>query len=825
MNGDTAPSTQPPLLKALLFTDLCDSLGLVERMGDSMAAELFQQHDRLVLALQQHWHGQQIDRSDGVFMLFERPIDALGFALDYQRELLEIGKQRGIELSARAGLHVGEVLIWDNSAEAIAAGAKPVEVEGLAKPMTARLMALAWPGQILLSAAAETLTRRASSLLGERGERLLWKSHGRWRFRSVPAEQEVFEAGELGITPVRMPRGNAKARRVLPVWRRPAALAAQVAVVAMLGVGTWLLLRPEPAIAFAERDWVVLADVDNASGETLFDDSLQRALLMSLEQSRYVNVLSSSKVSESRDRLRIPSARPLDRELASDVAAREGARMVLAPAIRQAGGHYLVSVDLLDPATRAVVRSYRAKAGASTGVMVAVDDVVGQLRAGLGESVASVQQSVPLPQATTSNLQALKSFALAENALGRRRFSEATKLYEAAIDADPDFALAHVGLARLLVRLDKRAEAQPHLARALSVSQRLPHRERLYLKAWSNELSPVSWPLDDWRVLADVYPDSYAGLYTTSWYLLVDSRFEDAERYARAAAVASNPLRAYAFANLGWIQLGTNRYDDAVRSFRQSEQLASRPVTDARADALIAMRRYDDAREVLAQLGTPGDELQALMNVRVRLLLAADQDDCTGMREALSTEPMPTESRDFRMHAQLWGALVDTACDQADSKALARIAAEMRPQLADITDPSLPDRILRLLSLIYLAQRQGDHALANRLLAEYDAQVVKQKNPVIGKWRTVVLAMQEIGKDAPQKAVALLRPLMDGSEPVQAHVTLREAYRLLGDGEQLQQQNEWLFENRGRAIAEVANTQLMQPLNVHDTVSDATLRQ
>ena len=825
MNGDTTPSTQPPLLKALLFTDLCDSLGLVERMGDSMAAELFQQHDRLVLALQQHWHGQQIDRSDGVFMLFERPIDALGFALDYQRELLEIGKQRGIELSARAGLHVGEVLIWDNSAEAIAAGAKPVEVEGLAKPMAARLMALAWPGQILLSAVAETLTRRASSLLGERGERLLWKSHGRWRFRSVPAEQEVFEAGELGITPVRMPRGNAKARRVLPVWRRPAALAAQVAVVAMLGVGTWLLLRPEPAIAFAERDWVVLADVDNASGETLFDDSLQRALLMSLEQSRYVNVLSSSKVSESRDRLRIPSARPLDRELASDVAAREGARMVLAPAIRQAGGHYLVSVDLLDPATRAVVRSYRAKAGASTGVMVAVDDVVGQLRAGLGESVASVQQSVPLPQATTSNLQALKSFALAENALGRRRFSEATKLYEAAIDADPDFALAHVGLARLLVRLDKRAEAQPHLARALAVSQRLPHRERLYLKAWSNELSPVSWPLDDWRVLADVYPDSYAGLYTTSWYLLVDNRFEDAERYARAAAVPSNPLRAYAFANLGLIQLGTNRYDDAVRSFRQSEQLTSRAVTDPRADALIAMRRYADAREVLAQLGTPGDELQALMNVRVRLLLAADQDDCTGMREALSTEPMPTESPDFRMHVHLWGALVDTACGQGDSSALARIAAQMRPQLADTSNPGLPDRILRLLSLIYLSQRQGDHALANRLLAEYDAQVVKQKNPVIGKWRTVVLAMQEIGKDAPQKAVALLRPLMDGSEPVQAHVTLREAYRLLGDGEQLQQQNEWLFENRGRAIAEVANTQLMQALNVHDTVSDATLRQ
>ncbi|WP_171966935.1 putative peptide modification system cyclase [Stenotrophomonas bentonitica] len=608
---------------------------------------------------------------------------------------------------------------------------------------------------------------------------------------------------------------------VLRAWRRAAAV---VALVALLGLAAWVLLRPEPAIAFAERDWVVLADVDNASGEAVFDDSLQRALLMSLEQSRYVNVLSSSKVSESRDLLRVPTGRVLDRELASDVAAREGARMVLAPSIRQSAGHYLVSVDLLDPASRAVVRRYRAKADASTDVMAAVDDVVGQLRAGLGESVASVQQSVPLPQASTANLQALKSFALAEHALGRRRFSESAKLYEAAIDADPDFAMAHIGLAKLLVRLEQRAEAQPHLARALSVNQRLPHRERLYLKAWSNELSPDSWPLDDWRVLADVYPDSFAGLSNTSWYLLTDNRFDDAEPYARAAAVPQDPMRSYPIAHLGWIQLGTNRYDEALRSFELSEQLTGRPVSDPRADVLIAMRRYKEAQDLLAQLSKPRDELQAMMNVRVRVLLAADQDDCTGMGEALASEPTPTESADFRVHAELMRAVVDTACQQGSAETLAGIATQLRPLLAAGNHPSLPDRALRLLSLVYLAQRQGDHALADRLLAEYGPLLLKQKNPMIGKWRTVVQAMQKVGQGAPAQGVALLKPLMDGTEPVQARVALREAYRQLGDVGEFHKQNEWLFANRGRAIAEIANTQLMQALNVHDTVSDATLR-
>ena len=191
------------------------------------AASLFQEHDRLVLVLQQRWNGQLIDRSDGLFMLFERAVDALGFALDYQRELHALGQQRAIELRARAGLHVGDVLTWENSAEAVRAGAKSMEVEGLAKPMAARLMTLARPGQILLSAVAESLTRRATDALGERGARLLWKSHGRWRFKGVPVVQEVIEVGEIGSAPLRMPRANAKARRDLPLWRQPLVMAAE----------------------------------------------------------------------------------------------------------------------------------------------------------------------------------------------------------------------------------------------------------------------------------------------------------------------------------------------------------------------------------------------------------------------------------------------------------------------------------------------------------------------------------------------------------------------------------------------------------------------
>ena len=101
-----------PVIRALLLTDLCASVALVVRIGDLASAELFRSHDLLVLELQQRWHGRLIDRSDGMLLVFERPLHGIGFALDYLAELEALGQARGFALKARAGLHVGEVLLW-----------------------------------------------------------------------------------------------------------------------------------------------------------------------------------------------------------------------------------------------------------------------------------------------------------------------------------------------------------------------------------------------------------------------------------------------------------------------------------------------------------------------------------------------------------------------------------------------------------------------------------------------------------------------------------------------------------------------------------------
>jgi len=820
MNGDNGTSApHNAQLRALLFTDLCDSLQLVERIGDAAAATLFQEHDRLVLVLQHRWNGQLIDRSDGLFLLFERPVDALGFALDYQRDLQALGEQRRVELRARAGLHVGDVLTWENSPEAVKVGAKSMEVEGLAKPMAARLMTLARPGQILMSAVAESLTRRATDALGERGQRLLWKSHGRWRFKGMPTVQEVIEVGEIGFAPLRPPRANAKARRDLPLWRQPVVLLAESLILASVVVGGWFLLRPEPAIAFSERDWVVLADLENFTGEPVFDESTRHAILIALEQSRYVNVLSEGKIRESLEMARLSGDTRLNRGAAIDVAMREGARAVLLPTVRPKAGGYQLGIDVVAPGSGQVVRSFTVAADGPDQMMFAVDDVVGRLRRGLGESVASLEQSLPLPKASTRDLRALRAYALAENALGQRRFEEARNLYQAAIDIDPGFALAYMGVAKLLARTEKGRQAREAMQHALAQQERLPPRERLYLKAWQEELEPGGWALEQWRTLAKVYPDSFAGLSNTSWLLLQDNRFSEAESYAHAASVPQDPLRLYPMVQLARIQIAHNQPQLAAETLMQAQGLRGRDdPDDTGVDVFVAQRRYVQAGQLLVKLRT-GDALAQRMRLRAQLLLAADQGDCASMQAAVRADAPAPELADMQVQQRLQHASVTTLCAAGDKAELQAIAAQLQPLLEDRDDPMQQARSLQWLALVYLAQRQGQTDVAEAWLHANEALLRAQRSPMVGKWMRVVAAMGELQRQRPDAARALIEPMLDGSEPVQAHVVLLHALRAQSDETGVRREQEWLARHRGQAIAEVSAMQVWQPLNVHDVSS------
>lgn len=810
------PSIEAPQLRTLLLTDLCDSTSLVERIGDVAAATLFRDHDRLVLDLQQRWRGRLIDRSDGMLLLFERPIDGLGFALDYMRGLREMGTSRKLELKARAGLHVGEVLTWRNSEEAVQVGAKPLEVEGLAKPMAARLMAMARPGQILLSAVAEPLAHRAARELGERGQHLLWKSHGRWRFKGVPDSQQIYEVGEPGIAPLRVPPNSPKAWRDIPLWRRPAALAAEAAIIAGIGAGVWFATRPAPAIAFNQRDWVVVADLRNLTGQSVLDDSLEQAFRISLEQSRYVNVLSDLKVRETLGRmLRKPEA-SLDRATASEVALRDGARAVILPTVAEVGGRLRISAEVIDPHTQATIYSESNDGVGMGSALESIDDVTATLREHLGEALQSVERdSVPLPKVVTANLDALRAYSLGIRAYGNRQYEDARQYFAKATELDPDFALAYLGMVRIYVARGETALAQPLFLKAQRLRDKLPPRDALYLDAWAAEFGPKpsqSAPAK-WKQLAGMYPDYFSGQANYAGAMFAIGDYDEALKSATAASAPQNPLRAISLTLAGRIHLARDEYKEALKDLRAAVT-PQRPAGPQLAAALAATSEHAQAQRVLDAL--PADDIGRQLT---QIATAVDQGQWIDARRA-SAQLKQIATNDSlaglakTIELSLLALEGGRALPEREyQRGLDGIVAGLRQR--DATDQG--DRLFFALSVAYLAQRAGYSGPAERALPELVSLSEKIASPRATELLQVVQANQMRLKGDAADAVSRLRPMLVGGELFQVHVALRDALIADGRHEDALRESRWITTHRGRAYGEWAGAFALQATNVADT--------
>jgi predicted ATPase/class 3 adenylate cyclase len=208
VNAPPLPADRPV---ALLLTDLVDSAALAQRLGDEAMARVWAAHDRVARDLLRTWRGREIDKTDGFLLMFAEAVDALGYVLDYHRALhalqgtLPDVDGAPLRLHARAGLHVGEVSVRENPAADVALGAKPLEVDGVTKPLAARVMSTALGGQTLITAAAR-------DALGTITHRVV--SHGHWRVKGLPVPLELLEVGEPGA-PFTPPPDAEKVYRVV----------------------------------------------------------------------------------------------------------------------------------------------------------------------------------------------------------------------------------------------------------------------------------------------------------------------------------------------------------------------------------------------------------------------------------------------------------------------------------------------------------------------------------------------------------------------------------------------------------------------------------
>jgi tetratricopeptide (TPR) repeat protein len=271
---------------------------------------------------------------------------------------------------------------------------------------------------------------------------------------------------------------------------------------------------PTPS-GFRAGDPVLLADLDNQTGDTLFDRSLITAAGVGLGRSAQLSLLSRTRVAAALKRMAVANPdTAVTGALALEVAARENVRMVLAFGIERDGDGYRLRARLTDVFRGTTALDEVAQAETRNGTLSALDRLLTSVRRRLGE-VGPIESGATqgLPAVTTTSLEALRSFADGGLAWRNGQYRIAAELWERALVLDTGFAMAHKALGSYYSMHSMRELAERNFQAALLRSNRLTELERLQtLEAYADFRGDKDSALVISGQIATRYPNLY------SWY-------------------------------------------------------------------------------------------------------------------------------------------------------------------------------------------------------------------------------------------------------------------------------------------------------------------
>jgi serine/threonine protein kinase/tetratricopeptide (TPR) repeat protein len=268
------------------------------------------------------------------------------------------------------------------------------------------------------------------------------------------------------------------AARVGKLWKTTVLL---LTVVLLVAGG--LYYRSHQSKHLTQKDTIVLADFANSTGDPVFDDTLKTALNVSLRQSPFLNVLSDSEVAKTLQQMTRPASTKLAPELARELCLRVGSKAYLAGSIGSLGSEYVLGLKAVDCQNGDTLAEEQVTAASKEKVLDALGEAASKLRGELGESLATVQKfNVPLEQATTSSLEALKAYSL-----GMKAFSEngaaALPHHQRAIELDPNFAMGYLWVGYDYFNLNELGRASEYFTKAFQLREHTSEREKLTITA------------------------------------------------------------------------------------------------------------------------------------------------------------------------------------------------------------------------------------------------------------------------------------------------------------------------------------------------------
>ncbi|HEX4782065.1 MAG TPA: winged helix-turn-helix domain-containing protein, partial [Usitatibacter sp.] len=322
---------------------------------------------------------------------------------------------------------------------------------------------------------------------------------------------------------------------------------------------------PEPRIT--DRDTILLGDVENKTGDAVFDGTLRQALLLHLAQSPFLQILSERKVHAALQMMQRPKDTPAVGEVALEICQRTGARAAITGAIFALGDDYVIGLTALDGDSGDIVVSEQARAHGKDEVLKALDGAALSLRGKLGESLASLTRfSVAFDEVATASLEALKAYTVGRREWFERGDAAAIPHQMRAIELDPQFASAYSALAIACTNMGQTVRANEFILKSYELRDRVGERERTRIVATYHHIvsGDLHRSLDALSTWIRNYPREATATTNAGSHYMTLGQWEKAFELTEAALQSEQTNIVYS--NTAIIQMALGRHDDARRT-------------------------------------------------------------------------------------------------------------------------------------------------------------------------------------------------------------------------------------------------------------------
>ena len=314
-----------------------------------------------------------------------------------------------------------------------------------------------------------------------------------------------------------------------------------------------------------ERASVIVGDIENGTNDPLFDGSLRRAVLIQIAQSPYLNVVPDGTIGNILQDLGRSPDDKLTPALAREVCQRGHAAALITGSIQSTAGTYVLSMDATGCSDGSTLVHKTQTVANQAEVLPHLGSLVNDLRRSLGESRASLQKfDVPVEQATTTSLEALKAYQLGLELRSHSKNLEARPAFKTAIALDPNFAIAYAQLGSSYSNEGEAEEGKKYFRRAFELRSRATEPERLYIvgRYFDIVTGETEKGSETYKLWTELYPDNW---------LPYNALANDANlmgRYQTVVEAAKQAIRLEPDHNFGYINLlaglnGLNRLDEA----------------------------------------------------------------------------------------------------------------------------------------------------------------------------------------------------------------------------------------------------------------------